>query len=212
MTDRWRVALTFDAEHPDRPAVPGATERVLDILRERQTRATFFVQGRWVEAEPALARRIVADGHLVGHHSHYHARAPLLSAEGFAEDVRDAERVIVDTLGVDPRPWYRLPFGAGAGDPAIHRRLDAIGYRHVHWDLEVWEWRPEATAEGVEEATVAGALSHGDGAVVLLHPWPTPVPAALPGIIDRLDAAGARFVDLRELDRTPDGLGATPPA
>ena len=65
----FRVALTFDAEHPDRPHRPGVSAALLDVLAERHVLTTWFLQGRWVEAEPVLARRVVADGHVVGNHS-----------------------------------------------------------------------------------------------------------------------------------------------
>ena len=55
-----RVALTFDAEHPDRPAPPGVAEQLLELLDRLGVPATFFVQGRWAEAFPVAARRIVA--------------------------------------------------------------------------------------------------------------------------------------------------------
>jgi len=80
----FRVALTFDAEHPDRPTAPGVAEVILTILERASVRATFFVQGRWAEAYPDTARRIGRAGHLVGNHSHYHARMPLFSPAGFA--------------------------------------------------------------------------------------------------------------------------------
>src|SRR5262249_19288122 len=104
---RFRVALTFGAEHPDRPHRPGVTEGLLDVLAERDVAATWFLQGRWVESAPALARRVAADGHLVGNHSFYHARLPLLLDEGLRTDIREAERVIREIVGVDPRPWFR---------------------------------------------------------------------------------------------------------
>lgn len=200
-----RVALTFDAEHPDRTHEAGSTAEVASILAERSVRATFFLQGRWVEAERDLARRITADGHLIGNHSFYHARMPLLSDAGFRTDVRAAESVIRRRLGVDPRPWFRLPFGSGAADARQHRLLADLGYRHVHWDFEVKEWRNRATVAQVRDGVVDGVVTHGDGAVVLLHPWPRVVPRALPQIIDRLLERGASFVDLRDLDRVPDG-------
>ena len=208
MTGPMRVALTFDAEHPDRPADAGATEAVLDVLAERGVRGSFFVQGRWVEAYPSIARRIVDDGHLVGNHSFYHARMHLLSPDGFRTDVQAAETVIRRRMKVDPRPFFRLPFGSGAGHGRQHELLSEMGYRHVHWDFEVKEWRTRATVRGVEDGVVAGVLATGDGAVVLLHPWPSPVPRALPGIIDRLQTRGATFVDLRDLERLPDGRDA----
>ena len=72
--DRFRVALTIDAEFPDRPHGAGRHGRDSSTCwRRRGVRATVFIQGRWAEAEPALARRIAADGHLVANDSHHHA-------------------------------------------------------------------------------------------------------------------------------------------
>jgi peptidoglycan/xylan/chitin deacetylase (PgdA/CDA1 family) len=210
VSDPLRVALTFDAEHPDRAHGVGATASVVSILADRGVRATFFVQGRWVEAERDLARRVVADGHLVGNHSFYHARMPLLSDAGFRTDVRAAESIIRRRLGVDPRPYFRLPFGSGAGLARQHDLLGRMGYRHVHWHFEVKEWRRRASLAQVRDGVVNGVLGHGDGAVVLLHPWPSVVPRALPQIIDRLAERGATFVDLSALERLPDGRDATP--
>jgi peptidoglycan/xylan/chitin deacetylase (PgdA/CDA1 family) len=203
-----RVALTFDAEHPDRATQPGSTAAVVSTLAERGVRATFFLQGRWVEAERDLARRIADDGHLVGNHSFYHARMPLLSDTGFRTDVRAAESIIRRRLGVDPRPWFRLPFGSGVAADRQHDLLAGLGYRHVHWDFEVKEWRRRATAAQVRDDIIDGVLAQGDGAVALLHPWPSVVPRALPGIIDGLLERGASFVDLRDLERVPDGRAA----
>lgn len=204
----FRVALTFDAEHPDRPAIADGTDATLAALARHRVAATFFLQGRWVEAYPALARRVRDAGHLIGNHSFYHARMPLLSADGFETDVRAAERAIRQHLGASPRPWFRFPFGAGAGDPALHERLGRLGYRNVHWDVEAKEWRTRASVRGVEDAVVQGARAHGDSAVVLLHPWPTPTARALPGIIDRLVGDGATFVRLDELPSFPTAPGS----
>lgn len=115
-----RVALTFDAEHPDRPTVSGVEGRLLDVLDDLEVRATFFVQGRWAEAFPSTARRVAAR-HLVGNHSHYHCRMPLLSDQGLSADISSAESAIRRHMKVDPRPWFRCPFGAGAGDRGSSR-------------------------------------------------------------------------------------------
>ncbi len=174
-------------------------ERLLDALERAEVRATVFVQGRWAEAYPATAQRIRPAGHLVGSHSFYHARMPLFSGPGFEEDVRSAERALIDILGVDPRPWFRFPFGAGFDDPQTLSRLEALGYRHSHWDVEPDDWDPRRTARQVEDTVVDGALSHGDGAIVLLHTWPSNTIEALPGILTRLRDKGASFVPLDEL-------------
>ena len=97
----FRTALTFDAEHPDRRSTPGVQERLLDILDELDAEATFFIQGRWAEAYPDTAARIAKAGHLVGNHSHYHARMPQLNSKGLAWDIGTAEENIIAITGVE---------------------------------------------------------------------------------------------------------------
>ncbi len=152
-----RVALTFDAEHPDRPnARPGTQEALIDLLDREGIRATFFVQGRWAETFPDTARLIGTAGHLVGSHSFYHARMPLFSDSGLDTDVRDAEHVLIDILGVDPKPWFRCPFGDGADDPRVLGRLGELGYRNVGWDVGPEDWDPARTERQIEDASVEG--------------------------------------------------------
>ena len=192
----FRVALTFDAEHPDRPHRLGGTERVLDRLDTEGVTATFFIQGRWAEAYPELARSVADRGHLIGNHSFYHARMPLLSAAGLASDVRAAERAIVDATGVDPRPWFRCPFGAGTDDPTVRAGLARLGYREIGWDVEGFDWHSNRRGAGMAREMAAATVKRGDGAVVLLHPWTTATGLGLTPLIGDLREAGASFVRL----------------
>ena len=205
----FRVAMTFDAEHPDRPAADGNVDRLLDELARLDVRASFFIQGRWAEAYSATARRIVAAGHLVGSHSHYHVRMPLLTADGLATDVRDAEEAIREHAGIDPRPWFRCPFGTGADDPVLVGRLAALGYREVGWHVSPEDWNPANSPVDVVRTVVDGVLEHGDGAVVLHHTWPDQTLAAIPEIVARLRDSGATLVGLDELSDLP-GLRLEP--
>ena len=196
----FRVALTIDTEHPDRPTATGVTTSILDTLAAGGVRATFFLQGRWVEAEPVLAARIAGDGHLIGNHSHYHARLPLLTRKGLARDVRDAEQAIVAATAVDPRPWFRCPFGAGQDDPRVVGALAQLGYTDVAWDVDGLDWDGRS-GRRLEDTVVTDTVDRGDGAVILVHSWPRPTGEALPGIIARLRGHGASFVRIDELDR-----------
>lgn len=199
----FRIALTFDAEHPDRPAASGNVESLLDSLDRLAIRATFFIQGRWAEAYPATARRIFEAGHLIGSHSHYHARMPLLSDEGLAADLESARAAILEHAGADPRPWFRCPFGAGGEDQGLLARVESLGYREVGWDVNPEDWQPTNSDVDVEEAVVSGVLARGDGAVVLLHTWPDHTSTALPRIVDALRRSGATFIAIDELAQLP---------
>lgn len=195
-----RVALTFDAEHPDRPShSPGNAERILDLLGEASVRATFFVQSRWAEANPSTARRIGAEGHLVGNHSAFHARMTLFSDDGLRRDVLEAGATIAEITGTDPLPWFRCPFGDGRDDPRVLGILAGLGYRNVHWHVEALDWEPQRTAAEVARETVEGALAHGDGAVVLLHTWPDSTAQGLNDAIDGLARSDVSFVTVDEL-------------
>ncbi len=195
------MALTFDAEHPDRTCDPGMEERLLDLLTRLEVRATFFVQGRWVEAHPSTAQRMAAD-HLVGNHSHYHCPMPLLSDEGLVADIESAERAFVENLGIHPRPWFRCPFGAGAGDSRVLGVLGRLGYVHVGWDVSAEDWVPGRTAAGIADAIVGG-LTPGNGSIVLMHAWPSMTVDAVTAIVTRLRAMDTAFVGVDELPFPP---------
>jgi len=202
-----RVALTFDAEHPDRPRCsPGVQDGIVEVLGARDVHATFFLQGRWVQAHPATARRMVDAGHLIGSHSFYHARMSTLTDEGIDEDLRAAGQVIHTMAGVDPRPWFRLPFGDGWDDPRVLACVEELGYRHVGWDVAAFDWEPDRSPQSIVEA-VANGVRRGerdgfDGeAIVLLHGWPDQTLAALPDLIERLTGMGADLVRVDELHR-----------
>ena len=197
----FRVALTFDAEHPDRRHRPGVTEGLLDVLAGEGVTSTWFLQGRWVEAEPDLARRVVTDGHLVGNHSFYHARLPLLTDDGLATDIADAERAIRDIAGVDPRPWFRCPFSAGSDDPRVLGVIDALGYRDIGADVVLEDWEPSRTGAAMVADALRLTPAVGDGAVILFHGWPPGTLDALPGLIRGLAERGATFVRIDALER-----------
>ena len=211
----FRVALTFDAEHPDRPTDPGAEARLLDTLDRLDVRASFFLQGRWVEAYPDRARSVAQAEHVIGSHGFYHVRMPLLSAEGLRTDIADAERVIVDATGIDPRPWFRCAFGAGENDPRVLAAVAAAGYRHVPWDVEAEDWEPARSGDAIAATCIDGlalrrSAGTADETVVLLHTWPAGTANGLAGLVTRLRDLGAVLVGIDELERFRAPVSPTP--
>jgi peptidoglycan/xylan/chitin deacetylase (PgdA/CDA1 family) len=127
---------------------------------------------------------------------------PLLSARGLRVDIAESERVIVETTGVDPKPWFRTAFGAGGEDRRVLAAVAAAGYRHLPWDVAADDWEPTMSGDAISEAVVRGVLAREprDGAVVLLHSWPTGTADAIDGLVGRLRDAGAQLVRLDALD------------
>ena len=120
--------------------------------------------------------------------------------------MRDGAAAIVAATGIDPAPWFRCPFGAGADDPRVLTALGAAGYRHVGWHVAADDWEPARSAADVADAVVDGVQSHGDGAVVLLHTWPSATLEAIDPILDRLRALGAELCTVDQLPVVPAGV------
>ena len=172
---------------PRPAACAGRDGRDHRVLAERHVPTTWFLQGRWAESYPELARRIVADGHLVGNHCYYHARMPLLRRR-CPDRYRAAERAIRRRRGRSAA-LVPLPFSAGSDDPTS-RALDELGYRDIGADVILEDWNPSRTGPLIA-ADVLRETSRRRGAVVLFHAWPPGTLDALPAVIDGLRALGA---------------------
>ena len=181
-----RVALTFDTEFPGRPTVAGVEDRLLASLAAADIRATFFLQGRWVRANPDQARRIADAGHLVANHSNFHAPMDGLDDELLRRDVRKAEETIREIVGVDPKPWFRCLFGAGMEEERVLGALAEVGYRPVGWDVDPEDWNEAHDAEDVARFVLDGVRARKEDTIVLLHGWPAATAEALPRILDGL--------------------------
>jgi peptidoglycan/xylan/chitin deacetylase (PgdA/CDA1 family) len=181
---RNTVHLTFDAEHPNRPhhRAEGA-EAVLDVLATHGVVATFFVQGRWASAHPRVAARISHEGHTIGSHSNAHVRMTRLSDDGIAAEVTEARERIQDATGVDPKPYFRCPYGDGHEDPRVMAVISSLEYRLVGWDVDPEDWNEAHTVADLVAGVHAGLSARSrSGPIVLLHTWP----ALTSSVLERL--------------------------
>ncbi len=188
------VALTFD----DGPH-PQGTPLVLEILREHDATATFFLAGEQVVRRPALAAEIVAAGHRVELHCYRHRNLLRLSPRQFLDDAERGRGAIEEASG-QPIADYRPPYGVFSGTTlrAVRRR----GWRPVLWSRWGRDWGWRATAESITRHSSAGVQA---GDVVLLHDadyysargsW-VRTAAALPLILGELESRGLKTVSLR---------------
>ncbi len=183
------VALTFD----DGPN-PDATPLILDALRARGVRATFFILGRHAERWPDLVRRVAEEGHAIGNHGYYHRKLHFRSPAYVRDDLERGTAMIERAAGVRPR-LFRAPHGFRS--PWVSAIARSLGQRTVGWSLGVWD-SDRPGAQVIADRTVDGARP---GSILLLHDGDGYDAAgdrlqtahAVPMIVDRLHAQGYRF-------------------
>jgi peptidoglycan/xylan/chitin deacetylase (PgdA/CDA1 family) len=179
------VHLTFDAEHPDQRHHRGdGAEALLDVLAARGATATFFLQGRWASANPETARRVAREGHTIGSHSNTHLYMTRLSDSGLVAEVKESEERIHAVTGVDPRPYFRCPYGDGHDDERVVAALSALHYRVVGWDVDPRDWDPALNADDLVAAVEDGLQRAPETPVVLMHTWPAWTSSAVERLLE----------------------------
>lgn len=182
------IAMTFD----DGPQ-PQNTPRLLDMLRERNIKATFYVIGQSVDLYPAVVRRTVAEGHEMGNHSNTHRLLSKLSDSEILADLHRCENAIVRACGVKP-PTMRPPYGG-----LLQRQREIVhaefGYPIILWSVDPLDWkRPGASVVG--SRILAGASA---GGIVLSHDLHSQTVDAMPNTLDTLLRRGFKFVTVSQL-------------
>jgi peptidoglycan/xylan/chitin deacetylase (PgdA/CDA1 family) len=188
------VALTFDAGTQS----AGAAAQLLDTMRERGVRVTFFLSGHWVDHNPELAQQMLADGHEIANHSYSHPDLTRLSDNQIVYELDYTDQVVSDVMGTHTRPYFRPPFGA-----RNRRVLDvaaASGFRSIYWSLDSGDWLPRATA-----AAVAGKILRyaGPGDIIVAHVGAQACADALPVILDEFSQRGWRVGTVSEVLAVP---------
>ena len=145
------IALTFD----DGPS--NETPRFLDLLAEHGAHATFFVCGANVERRPAMARRIVEEGHEIANHTQNHPCLLGLGEHRVRNEVFRAQRAVEDATGVSPVS-FRPPFGIRA--PSLRPALEELQLLAVHWTVigNDWKWPADRIAARVLRGLVPGGV------------------------------------------------------
>ena len=182
------VALTFDDG-------PGPyTERLLDELKKRGVRATFFVLGTRVDSYPDLIKRMAAEGHVVGNHSNGHKNLTKLTAEGIRTEMELCATKIEKLLGHKPEVM-RCP--GGNYNSAVLNYAKEAGIPVIQWGVDTRDWE----SRNVNAILNVTFSSRGvkNGSVVLMHDiYDTSVDAAIQ-MVDRLLKEGYTFVTVPEL-------------
>ena len=121
--------LTFDAGFEN-----GCTGKILDVLKKHNVPAAFFLVGNYIEKNPDLVRRMVADGHIVGNHTMHHPDMSKISEKAaFQKELQDLEKLYQSVTGQEMPKYYRPPQGTYSEENL--RMAQELGYRTVFWSL-----------------------------------------------------------------------------
>ena len=188
------VALTFD----DGPHF-ALTPRLLDTLKAKGVKATFFLVGTNAKEYPAIVKRIVADGHELGNHSWSHPNLAKMSDEEVRSQLNRTSDAIEAAVGQRPK-LMRPPFGSYTKAQGKWMHED-LGFTVVLWDVDPDDWRDPGPSV-VEDRVLNGwknSTGVRPGSIVLSHDIHKGTVEAEPDIIDKLQAKGYKFVTVSEL-------------
>lgn len=182
--DPKKIALTFD----DGPH-PYYTEQLLDGLKERGAKASFFVMGKQAEAHPELVQRMQTEGHLVGNHTYSHLQLKKGNRENFKSELVKTNELIQEITGEEPQ-YVRPPYGSW--DKSFESELTMIP---VLWTIDPMDWCSSDVGGIVRKVTKKAE----ENAVILMHDeYKSSVTAALE-IVDILQKQGYEFVTVDEI-------------
>ncbi len=182
--------LTFDGA----PHAP-YTNRILDVLKEHQVKATFFVEGHRIAGQEGLLRRILAEGHTIGNHTFSHRILTELSMEEAIEDVERCSEEIQRVTHMKPRA-FRPPWGKI--DVSVAEELIKKGYIPICWNVSVRDFLLDNNQEGVEELVCRLVQCNKDFVVPVLHDRVDIVPKALHEAIPKLKEKNFQFVTIED--------------
>lgn len=186
-----QVALTFD-DGPHRTITP----KILDILREHQVKATFFVLGERVKLYPWILRQIVAEGHEIGNHSYSHRFLTAMSNETIGREIFETQNAIKNAIGYET-PLFRPPYGAFRHD--TRAIFHEYGLSIVLWSVDTKDWRVR-NPDKILHSVISQARN---GSIILCHDIHEVTLEALPQILTTLKAEGYTFMTVSQLCGLP---------
>lgn len=158
--DCGKFYLTFDEGYEN-----GYTPQILDVLKEKNVSAVFFVTLPFVKSEPELIQRMIDEGHVIGNHTSHHWNATTKSLEEAKEDIKELHDYMVETYDYE-MSLYRPPEGAFSDQTLA--MVQQMGYTTVLWSFAYADWDPD-NQPGEQAALDRTTNFIHDGAIYLLH-------------------------------------------
>ena len=191
-TNEKIIYLTFDCGYEN-----GNTPAILDALKKHQVSATFFTVGTFLEAEPDLVKRMVAEGHTLGNHTWHHPDMSAISTiDTFSEELNSTADAYRQITGEEMPHYYRPPQGKYSTENL--QMAKDLGYSTFFWSLAYVDWYQDNQPSKEEAfAKLLGRIH--PGAIVLLHNTSSTNAAILDELLTRWEEMGYHFGTLQEL-------------
>ena len=187
-TEKKQVAISFDAAWGN-----DDTQQLIDILKEYNVPATFFVVGAWVDKYPESVKALHDAGHQIQNHSNTHPHMPQLSREQMKDEIESCNQKIASITGVTPT-LLRPPYGDY--ENALIETMTELKMYTIQWDVDSLDWKDSATPDSICNRVTSKVKN---GSIVLFHNDAEHTPEALPNILKCLKDEGYEFVFISDL-------------
>ena len=186
------IYLTFDCGYE-----AGYTEKILEVLKQNDVKATFFITGHYLNSEPDLVKRMIDEGHTIGNHTADHICMPESSEEQIKEDVMELHTALYEKFGYEMK-YLRPPRGEYSEKSIAY--TNTLGYTTVMWSFAYDDW--DRNKQGREEYGKQKILENvHNGEVMLLHSTSKDNSNILDYCIKEIKNMGYEFKSLDEFEK-----------
>lgn len=191
-TGKKVIYLTFDCGYEN-----GNTEKILDALKKHNATGTFFVVGNFLETAPEIAKRMEAEGHLVGNHTYHHPDMSKISdLSSFQKEVDDVSSLYKQITGKEMPKLYRPPQGKFSRENL--KMAKDLGYETFFWSLAYVDWYQDKQPTPQQAYSKLLPRIH-PGAIVLLHSTSSTNGEILDELLGKWEDMGYEFGVLTDL-------------
>jgi len=190
-TEEKVLYLTFDSGYEN-----GYTIKILDILKEKNVPATFFLTGYYLKTNPDIVKRMVNDGFIVGNHSMTHPDMSGMDMKNFSNEIQGFEAKYKEVTGSEPPKYYRPPCGIFSENSLSHAK--SLGYKTILWSSAYLDW-DNNNQPSVQSALDTMMPRVHSGAIILLHSTSKTNSEMLSQFIKQCQDNGYTFKSLNEL-------------
>lgn len=166
--------------------------KMVEVLAEKDAKATFFITGRFAEKYPDIVRQIATSGQEIENHGYAHPHPDKLSVEDNATEIRKTEEILQNITG-EKTKFFAAPYGEHSKN--VLQAVSDNDYQLIMWTLDTIDWRDSELDVIIERASGEKVVN---GAIILMHPKEHTL-EALPQIIDNLRTKGYTLVGIAEL-------------